>query len=422
MGSCAHCGKSTLEGCGACKKVFYCNQKCATADWPTHQTECASQVDATTEVEARIFRGVRGLTNFERTFPNFYTAVFAIAEARVQMRSLDRNSDEALARWADQEAEAAKQIRKVNDAVDEFEKMIKGIRSRPGDAAITMEGPGKKLGDTMRQYALNYIDIIWVKTLDASSVVKLLPVDAMLEALDDIVTLEEGSDSRARVVDKLSDVNLGIVTYFDEAISGEDVNRKRKFRTEKIHTAELLGIELDNLYKAAVKDRREARGRQRKEKREARRDPRTGASIGCHMPGMTIGDIVRRSRKFDMLKNALSQTGLLGVLDGRGPFTVFAPSDKAWTQADDAVVRELMRDSEKLKRVLLYHVVAGDTSAADILAMGSGSIKSQQGSAISFDTRSGKVVLNDITRVIKADVRASNGVVHVIDSILIPPA
>jgi len=422
MGSCVNCGKATLEGCGGCKKVFYCNQKCATADWPTHQTKCASQVDATTDVEARILRGVRGLTNFERAFANFYAAVFAFAEARVQMRSLDRNSDEVLARWADQEAEAAKQIRKVNDAVDEFEKMVKGIRSRPGDAAITMEGPGEKLGDTMRRYALNYIDIVWANTLGASTSVEPLSVDEMLEALDDIVTLDDDSGSRANIEDKFSDVNRAVLTYFQPAISGEDVNRKRKFRTEKIHNAELLGIALDKLYKAAVQDRRKDRGRQRKEKREARRGPRTGASIGCHMPGLTIGDIVRQSSKFDMLENALSQTGLLGVLDGRGPFTVFAPSDKAWTRADDAVVSELMGDPEKLKRVLLYHVVAGNTSAADILAMGSGNLESQAGGTIRFDTSSGTVVLNGKTRVIRADVRASNGVVHVIDDILMPPA
>jgi len=122
---------------------------------------------------------------------------------------------------------------------------------------------------------------------------------------------------------------------------------------------------------------------------------------------------------FNTLLTAATQAGLVDTLKGEGPFTVFAPTDEAFAKVPAATLDALLRDKAQLKQVLLYHVVPGRVMAAD--AAGLDSAKTAQGQSFTITARGGKVMINRAT-VIKADIAASNGVIHVIDTVLLPPA
>jgi uncharacterized surface protein with fasciclin (FAS1) repeats len=122
---------------------------------------------------------------------------------------------------------------------------------------------------------------------------------------------------------------------------------------------------------------------------------------------------------FTTLVKALQEAGLVDTLKGPGPFTVFAPNDAAFARLPAGTVEGLLADKEKLKAVLTYHVVSGAVSSAD--AAGLTTAKSVQGADLNVTSANGGVKINDAT-VIKADIKATNGVIHVIDSVLLPPA
>jgi len=122
---------------------------------------------------------------------------------------------------------------------------------------------------------------------------------------------------------------------------------------------------------------------------------------------------------FNTLLTAATQAGLVETLKGEGPFTVFAPTDEAFAKVPAATLDALLQDKAQLKQVLLYHVVPGRVMAAD--AAGLDSAKTAQGQSFTITARGGKVMINRAT-VIKADIAASNGVIHVIDTVLLPPA
>jgi len=113
---------------------------------------------------------------------------------------------------------------------------------------------------------------------------------------------------------------------------------------------------------------------------------------------------------------AVKQAGLVDVLKGDGPFTVFAPTDEAFAKIPGETLNALLADKEALTRVLTYHVVPGKVMAADVVKLASA--ETVQGQSISIDTSSGVKV--DNANVIGTDIETSNGVIHVIDSVILP--
>ena len=130
----------------------------------------------------------------------------------------------------------------------------------------------------------------------------------------------------------------------------------------------------------------------------------------------TIVEIAASNGSFETLVTALKAADLVDALSGEGPFTVFAPTDEAFAKLPAGTLEALLADKEKLTAVLTYHVVAGTVTAKDV--MGLTSATTAQGEAITFDTSNGVMVNN--AKVVKADIMASNGVIHVIDTVLIP--
>ncbi len=129
-----------------------------------------------------------------------------------------------------------------------------------------------------------------------------------------------------------------------------------------------------------------------------------------------IVDTAVNAGSFKTLVAAVKAAGLVDTLKGKGPFTVFAPSDDAFAKLPDGTVDGLLQDIPKLKKILTYHVVSGKVMAADAAKLKSA--KTVEGSEIKIDASNG-VKINDAT-VSKADVSADNGVIHVIDTVLMP--
>ena len=138
-------------------------------------------------------------------------------------------------------------------------------------------------------------------------------------------------------------------------------------------------------------------------------------------PASDIVEIASSSGDFKTLAAALEAAGLVPTLKGDGPFTVFAPTDEAFAQLPAGTVESLLRPENKdqLIAVLTYHVVPGKVMAADVVKVDSA--KTVNGQALSVKTRDGGVRINDAT-VTRTDIVASNGVIHVVDSVILPPA
>mgnify|MGYP000429163727 CR=1 FL=1 len=128
-----------------------------------------------------------------------------------------------------------------------------------------------------------------------------------------------------------------------------------------------------------------------------------------------IVDTAVKAGSFKTLATALQAAGLVDTLKGKGPFTVFAPTDEAFAKIPKADLDALLKDKAKLTAVLTYHVVPGKVMAADVKA---GKVKTVQGSELTVATAGGVMV--DNAKVVKTDITASNGVIHVIDSVVIP--
>ena len=130
-----------------------------------------------------------------------------------------------------------------------------------------------------------------------------------------------------------------------------------------------------------------------------------------------IVDTAVAAGSFKTLAAALKAAGLIETLKGAGPFTVFAPTDEAFAKLPPGTVEGLLKDKEKLTKILLYHVVSGNVMAKDVVKLKSA--KTVQGSSVMISARNGKVMV-DNAHVIKVDVAASNGVIHVIDTVILP--
>ena len=129
-----------------------------------------------------------------------------------------------------------------------------------------------------------------------------------------------------------------------------------------------------------------------------------------------IVDTAAAAGSFKTLAAALQAAGLVDTLKGAGPFTVFAPTDEAFAKIPKADLDALIKDKARLTQVLTYHVVAGKVTAADVTKLKEA--KSVEGQMLKIDASKG-VKINNAT-VVKADVMASNGVIHVIDTVLFP--
>jgi len=129
-----------------------------------------------------------------------------------------------------------------------------------------------------------------------------------------------------------------------------------------------------------------------------------------------IVDTAVAAGSFKTLVTALKQAGLVETLKGKGPFTVFAPTDAAFAKIPKDQLNALLADQKKLTAVLTYHVVPGKAVAADVK---SGPLKTVEGQTVKVEVSSTGVQV-DNAKVIKADVMASNGVIHVIDTVLMP--
>lgn len=129
-----------------------------------------------------------------------------------------------------------------------------------------------------------------------------------------------------------------------------------------------------------------------------------------------IVDSAVAAGQFNTLVTAVTAAGLAETLKGEGPFTVFAPTDAAFAKIPKADLDALLADQEKLTAVLTYHVVPGKLMAADLA--GKTSLKTVQGGELMLDTSNGVTV--DGAAVTSADIEASNGVIHVIDSVVLP--
>jgi uncharacterized surface protein with fasciclin (FAS1) repeats len=128
-----------------------------------------------------------------------------------------------------------------------------------------------------------------------------------------------------------------------------------------------------------------------------------------------IVDTAVAAGQFTTLVTAVKAAGLVDTLKGKGPFTVFAPTDAAFAKIPKADLDALLKDKAKLTAVLTYHVVPGAVMAKDVKA---GKVKTVQGGELTLGTTGGVTV--DGAKVVQADIKASNGVIHVIDSVVLP--
>lgn len=132
-------------------------------------------------------------------------------------------------------------------------------------------------------------------------------------------------------------------------------------------------------------------------------------SYGKHMrAGGDVIDIAKRSGEFGTLLTAVRAAGLTGLLEGRGPYTLFAPTDSAFEKLPEGTLQELLADKEKLTEVLKYHVVPGRISALQILEKRE------------LSTAAGQPLQTRDLSVVRADIQARNGVIHVIDAVILP--
>ena len=133
-------------------------------------------------------------------------------------------------------------------------------------------------------------------------------------------------------------------------------------------------------------------------------------------PAADIVDTAVAAGSFKTLAAALQGAGLVETLKGEGPFTVFAPTDEAFAKLPAGTVDALLKDKKKLSEILTYHVVSGRVMASDVAKLRTA--QTVQGGSVAIGTSGGVTV--DGARVVKTDIQASNGVIHVIDTVLMP--
>jgi uncharacterized surface protein with fasciclin (FAS1) repeats len=144
-----------------------------------------------------------------------------------------------------------------------------------------------------------------------------------------------------------------------------------------------------------------------------------GTSVAEQMKDADIVDTAIKAGQFNTLAKALTAAGLVETLKGDGPFTVFAPTDAAFAKLPAGTVESLLKpeNKDKLTSILTYHVVSGEVKAAQVASMSSAA--TVNGDTVAFKAQNNKVTV-DGANVVKADIVASNGVIHVVDTVLMP--
>ncbi len=130
----------------------------------------------------------------------------------------------------------------------------------------------------------------------------------------------------------------------------------------------------------------------------------------------TIVDIAVQAGSFNTLVQAVQAAGLVETLSGQGPFTVFAPTDEAFAQIPQETLQAVLANKEQLTAILTYHVVPGKLMAADVVR--SSQLQTVQGQSITVSTDGGVKV--DDANVVQTDIEADNGIIHVIDKVIMP--
>lgn len=145
----------------------------------------------------------------------------------------------------------------------------------------------------------------------------------------------------------------------------------------------------------------------------------TAAHADHHGMKKDIVDVAAANGSFSTLVAAVKAAGLVDTLKGDGPFTVFAPTDEAFAKLPAGTVENLLKseNKDKLTAILTYHVVSGKVMATDVVKLDSAA--TVQGQSVNVTTNDGSVMINN-ANVVMADVKASNGVIHVIDTVLLP--
>lgn len=144
-----------------------------------------------------------------------------------------------------------------------------------------------------------------------------------------------------------------------------------------------------------------------------------GVALALMTSVASAADIVETAisaGQFKTLVTALQEADLVDTLKGDGPFTVFAPTDAAFAKLPAGALDALVKDKDKLAAVLTYHVVPGKVMAAQVKP---GKVKTVQGESLNVSTQGGSVMV-DNAKVVKTDIGASNGVIHVIDTVILP--
>ena len=132
-----------------------------------------------------------------------------------------------------------------------------------------------------------------------------------------------------------------------------------------------------------------------------------------------IAQVAASAPQFTTLVSLLKKAGLVSALE-KGTYTVFAPTNAAFAKLPKSTLAAVGNDPTLLKKVLTYHVIKGKAPAAKVVTLNGKSVKTLEGQGVKVAVRGGKVYLNGSTRVTKTDIRASNGIIHVIDRVLIP--
>ena len=142
-------------------------------------------------------------------------------------------------------------------------------------------------------------------------------------------------------------------------------------------------------------------------------------AVAADEPTKDIVDTAVAADKFKTLVTAVKAAELVETLKGEGPFTVFAPTDEAFAKLSKETLYALLKDKKALASVLTFHVVSGKVMAADVVKLESA--KTVQGETVKIVVKDGKVTING-ANVVKTDIVCKNGVIHVIDAVLLPPA
>lgn len=142
-----------------------------------------------------------------------------------------------------------------------------------------------------------------------------------------------------------------------------------------------------------------------------------GAVQAQDAPEADIVETAVEAGSFQTLARALQAAGLVETLKGEGPFTVFAPTDEAFARLPEGTLDGLLQDRERLAAVLTYHVVPGAITASEVVKLDRAT--TVQGQSVRIRVRDGAVLIDDAT-VVRPDVRASNGVIHVVDRVILP--